>query len=172
MADKRRRRLGSNAAEVAIFRTLVLSLTLFALPPASAQAQSGPLGWTEGGRWRSLTLVPGMVADFAPRVGDRSVTLRSGEPDALSSPVFRDEGGRLRALPGGVVVTLKTALTEAESQALFRQQGVQATRRLSQTVWLIEASVGLPSLALAQRLEASGAFASAQPNWWLERRLR
>jgi hypothetical protein len=71
-----------------------------------------------------------------------------------------------------VVVTLKSALSEAASQALFRQQGVQASRRLSPTVWLIEAPAGLPSLALANRLETSGDFASAQPNWWMERRLR
>jgi len=151
---------------------LALVICLLALLPLPAPAQTAAPGWTENGRWRSLTLVPGMVADFTPRVGERSATLRAGEPGAMSSPVFRDDSGRLRALPGGVVVILKSALNDTESQALFRQQGIQASRKLADTVWLIEASVGLPSLELANRLQASGAFASAQPNWWMERRLR
>jgi len=172
MVDKPLQGMASHAAALAMVATLVIEPAILTILPSHVHAQTDQQGWTEGGRWHRLTLVPGMVADFTPRVGERSTTLRSGEPDALSSPVFRDESGRLRALPGGVVVTLKSALSEAASQALFRQQGVQASRRLSPTVWLIEAPAGLPSLALANRLETSGDFASAQPNWWMERRLR
>jgi len=151
---------------------LGLAFIMAACLPTLSMAQGAIYGWTEGGRWRSLTLVPGRVADFTPRVGERGALMREGSPDALSSPVFLDEAWRLRALPGGVILILQTSLPEAEREALFRSHGVKPTRRLSDTVWLIEASVGLPSLELANRLQASGAFASAQPNWWMERRLR
>jgi len=150
----------------------VLAVLLLGVGPLQAQPQPGALGWSEGARWQSLTLVPGQVADFTPRVGQRGATLRSGTPDTLSSPVFRDEAGRLRALPGGVIVILKSALNEAQAQALFRQAGIQATRRIGEATWLIESAVGMPSLELANRLQASGLFDSAQPNWWMERRLR
>jgi len=150
----------------------VLAALLLGAGPLQAQPQPGALGWSEGARWNALTLIPGQVADFTPRVGQRGATLRSGTPDALSSPVFRDEAGRLRALPGGVILMLKTPLSDAQAQALFKQAGVQATRRIGESTWLVESAVGMASLELANRLHASGLFDSAQPNWWMERRLR
>jgi len=45
-------------------------------------------------------------------------------------------------------------------------------RRLSDTLWIVEGPVGLGSLELANRLQATGRFASAQPNWWVERTLK
>ena len=67
---------------------------------------------------------------------------------------------------------LKAPLTDTQAQGLFKQAGVQATRRMGETTWLIESAVGMPSLELSNRLHATGLFDSAQPNWWMERRLR
>ena len=173
-AERKNMHAGRGAASVAVAIALMLALTqtLLIHRPAQAQALHGALGWSEGARWHALTLIPGQVADFTPRVGQRGATLRSGTPDALSSPVFRDEAGRLRALPGGVILMLKTPLSDAQAQALFKQAGVQATRRIGESTWLVESAVGMASLELANRLHASGLFDSAQPNWWMERRLR
>ena len=47
-----------------------------------------------------------------------------------------------------------------------------AARPLSPRAWLVESPAGLASLELANRLAATGAFAGAQPNWWVERALK
>jgi hypothetical protein len=130
------------------------------------------LGWYDGDRWRSLTLVPQRVVDFTPRPGDRVPIIEIGTPDALRSPVLRDESGRLRALPGGLLVQLRSPLPTEQARALLKAADLQPTRAVSDTLWLVDSPLGLASLHLANRLHRSGKFASVQPNWWLERRSR
>jgi hypothetical protein len=138
----------------------------------SAAATALSLGWYDGDRWRSLTMVPQRVVDFTPRPGDRVPIIETGTPDALRSPVLRDESGRLRALPGGLLVQLRTPLAPAQARALLHAADLQPTRAISDTLWLVDSPLGLASLHLANRLHRSGQFASVQPNWWLERRIR
>jgi hypothetical protein len=71
-----------------------------------------------------------------------------------------------------VVVILKAPLQTASARALFTQAGVTASRQLTDTLWLIESPAGMASLEMANRLHASGLFASAQPNWWMKRALK
>ena len=78
----------------------------------------------------------------------------------------------LRALPGGVLVTLRAPLPETEARALLERAGAKPSRALAPTLWLVEGPVGLGSLELANALHASGAFAGAQPNWWTPRTLK
>jgi hypothetical protein len=130
------------------------------------------LGWYDGDRWRPLTRVPHRVVDFTPRPGDRVPVIEPGTPDTLRSPVLRDESGRLRALPGGVLVQLRRPLPPEQAQALLQGAGLAPTRAINDTLWLVDSPLGLASLQLANRLHRSGQFASAQPSWWLERRLR
>jgi hypothetical protein len=149
-----------------------------AKPSRAVAAKQAPThAWHEGGVRRTLRLESSLEADFSPRAGKASGPLRpagaapkSAAP--LVSPVFRDEAGRLRALPGGVLVVLHAARSEADARALIARSGATPSRALSPTLWIVEAPAGLPALELANRLHASGLFAAAQPNWWVERTLK
>lgn len=147
-------------------------------PRATASAkQAATHAWNEGGVARTLRLEGALEADFSPRAGKDAGVLRpaGAAPKSAApsvSPVFRDESGRLRALPGGVLVTLRAPLPEAEARALLERAGAKPARALAPTLWLVEGPVGLGSLELANALHASGAFAGAQPNWWTPRTLK
>jgi hypothetical protein len=91
---------------------------------------------------------------------------------AQVSPVLRDESGRPRSLPGGVVVVLKTPMDETGARALISQAGAIPLHALSDRLWLVQGPVGLGSLRLANQLQAAGLFESAQPNWWMPRTLK
>jgi hypothetical protein len=147
-----------------------------ATPSTSATAAS-PLAWHDGGVRRPLVVDPSLEADFAPRAGRNASPIRPAgtvgkSASALSSPVLRDDTGRLRALPGGVLVVLAAPADEAGARALIARAGAVPVRALGSTTWLVEAPAGLASLELANRLHASGLFASAQPNWWVARTLK
>jgi hypothetical protein len=154
-----------------------------ALPTASKPARAAATkeaaahAWREAGVRRGLRLESALEADFSTRLGKDAGPLRpaGAAPKAaapLVSPVFRDDEGRLRALPGGVLVALRAPLPEAEARALIGRAGATPSRALSPTLWVVEGPVGLGSLELANRLDASGAFAAAQPNWWVARTLK
>ena len=82
------------------------------------------------------------------------------------SPVFRDASGRPRALPGGVIVSLKQALAEDDARAALEGAGLVPLRRIGERMWLVESPPGIESLEMANRLQEEGRFGFAQPNWW------
>jgi hypothetical protein len=153
---------------------LGLGAALGSSHPVLAQTapSSASLGWHDGDRWRPLSLVPDKVADFSPSRISRTSIIEAGQPDALRSAVLRDEGGRLRALPGGLIVRVRPGLSAEQVREQFMQSGLKPSRPIGEDQWLIESPVGLESLRRANELHASGRFASVQPNWWVERRLR
>jgi len=145
--------------------------------PVRAKTKAAPtLVWHDGAGKRGLSIDPTLEADFSPGAGDDRVLRRAGATPkssaTLVSPVLRDEAGRLRALPGGVIVVLAAPADEAAGRELLLRSGATPVRRLSDTLWIVEGPVGLGSLDLANRLQATGRFASAQPNWWVERTLK
>jgi hypothetical protein len=149
--------------------------------PASVAKRPAPThGWIEGAVRRPLTLDASVRADFSPRAagtGSGTVLRAADGPlkdvaAALQSPVLRDETGRARALPGGVVVVLAEPLGDADARALIERHGGRPLRRIADRLWLLEAPAGLAALDEANRLAATGAFAGAQPNWWMQRTLK
>lgn len=146
-----------------------------ALPAKTAAASGGTWVWHDGGTRRALTLQSDLQADFSTGPQGKSAVLRPSTgvlkdvSPALQSPVFRDESGRLRALPGGVLVVLAAPLADDAATALIASHDARAVRRIGDRTWLVESAAGLPSLELANRLAATGAFAAAQPNWWMAR---
>jgi len=145
--------------------------------PVRAKSKAVPThAWHDGTGKRALSIDTSLEADFSPAAGDDRVLRRAGSTPksaaSLVSPVLRDDAGRLRALPGGVIVVLASPADEAAGRALLVRNGASPVRRLSDTLWLVEGPVGLGSLELANRLQATGRFASAQPNWWVERTLK
>lgn len=149
-----------------------------AAKPSRFTDKSGPSHWWQDGAARRPLVVDGRLeADFSPGFGKAASVLRPAgsatKSDApLVSPVLRDETGRARALPGGVLVVLKRPLDDQAARVLIVRAGAVPARRISDTIWLLEGPTGFGSLALANRLHDSGAFASAQPNWWVERSLK
>jgi hypothetical protein len=146
--------------------------------PARVATKAAPaLWWHDGGVRRPLTVDTALEADFTPRSGKDAAVLRpaglTGKSAAAGvSPVLRDDTGRARALPGGVLVVLRAPLDEASARLLLAQAGAVPLRALTDTLWLVEGPTGLGSLELANRLHDSGRFASAQPNWWVQRALK
>jgi hypothetical protein len=154
---------------------------LLAKPAALAKRPAPTHAWHDGAVRRPLSVDPALRADFTPRADGRAGVLRAADgplkdvPAALQSPVLRDEAGRARALPGGVVVVLAETLDDAATRALLARHGVasaEGARRTGERSWLVPTAPGLPSLELANRLADSGTFAAAQPNWWVARTLK
>jgi len=142
--------------------------------PGAANARRGaPLRhWRDGANARALWIDGGWRADFSPLLAGQRPRLRPSTgalpdvPEALQSPILRDETGRARALPGGVLLTFARPVAEADARALFARYGVTDAQPIGERIWLVPTAPGLAALDLADRLAASGAFASAAPNWW------
>jgi hypothetical protein len=93
----------------------------------------------------------------------------TGTGTSKVSPLFLDAAGQPQALPGGVIVTLKEALPEAQARDLLDSAGLVPVRQLGERMWLVDSPVGIESLQLAERLDGDGRFAFVQPNWWRPR---
>ena len=147
-----------------------------AAKPSRLAAKTIPTHWWhDGALRRPLTLDASLEAHFGPDADPRTIRPtreRSPATDALVSPVLRDDLGRLRALPGGVLVVLRAPLPETDARRLIESAGARPVRALGARLWLLEAPVGLAALELANRLHAGGLFESAQPNWWVARTLK
>lgn len=151
--------------------------------------------WYDGGVRRELWLESSQVADFSGQAANGKVVIKSA-PSAVTvdsldrsknadaagaasrvSPMFRDHANAdtpTRALPGGVVVTLKQPLAVDDARKFLEARGLRPLRRIGDTttMWLVEAPAGVGSLDLANRLQESGEFLSAAPNWWRPRVLK
>ena len=96
-----------------------------------------------------------------------------GLGQAQRSPLFFDNpslNGTPRALPGGVLVELKTPADPETVRQQLQSDGLNPVRAIvANRVWLVASPPGLPALELANRLQQSGRYASAQPNWWQPR---
>jgi hypothetical protein len=180
MAADRLATLAASIAAAAFGSALAATVTPAEPPtiagkPSRVAAKSVPTHvWHDGGVERALVRVPSLEADFSPVQAGAAGPIRpagsaAAGAAAFVSPVLRDDAGRLRALPGGVLVVLRAPLDETAARALLARAGVEPAARLSATLWRVQGPVGLGSLELANRLHASGLFASAQPDWWVER---
>jgi hypothetical protein len=89
-----------------------------------------------------------------------------------TSEVFQDQerGGRLRALPGNVVVTLDPNWSSDRVDEWVRVNGQRLVQRIdiSGNVLVLESPPGMASLDLATRLNEQSEVVAAQPNWWVE----
>jgi hypothetical protein len=150
----------------------------------------------EGGHERRLWIDSGRVVEFgddgtpairaaapgeldsigrggdAAAAGSKSLDPATGSPlhHAASgnpvSPVFRDASGRPRALPGGVIVSLKQPMADDQARSALEAAGLVPLRRIGERMWLVDSPAGIAALELANRLQEEGRFGFAQPNWW------
>lgn len=147
--------------------------------PASSASKDSTLYWYDGDTRRELRIDASNLARFgaqakSARAADVIVPAEFARkdvgPSETVSPLLRDEAGRPRALPGGVIVTLPADMTEQEARQQLEALGVQPLRAIGAgtRMWLVAAEPGLASLQLANRLHETGRV-SAQPNWWQPR---
>lgn len=90
------------------------------------------------------------------------------------SPVFSTspEGGPLRALPGGILVTFSESRDEIWIREWADQNNLDLDKVLPVTtasIALIRTAPGLASLEIANRVRTLPGVESAQPNWWTEK---
>lgn len=87
------------------------------------------------------------------------------------SPLFKD-GGSIKALPGGVIISFKAGVAENEIQSLCDRYQLKLKKRYSAegepAVWLIETVAGLESLRLSNLFfeNHSDLVQSSRPNFW------
>jgi hypothetical protein len=147
--------------------------------------------WFDGSERRELRIDPSQVADFGKEKGATARPLRpvreseksaTGLPPRVS-PVLTDavSPSGPRALPGGVIVTLKLApagndpaARDAQARRQLVEAGLEPLRAIDPEArrWLVASPAGLESLEQANRLHESGDFESAAPNWWQPRALK
>ena len=164
---------------------VALMPALFMATPCAGQAPVA-LYWYDQGMRRPLYLDGTRIADFSARPGESVLRIapargvadpseRRAESGSIS-PVFTDQPGpgqRPRALPGGVLVTLKAPMDDAQAQTWFAARGLTVVRRIgSDSTWLVQSPPGLASLELANRLQEGADVVSARPNWWQARTLK
>lgn len=101
----------------------------------------------------------------------RSKALTSDQDSAVI-PVLRDAAGRAWGLPGGLIVTLHTAVSEEEGRAQLEAAGLVPEQRIAPNLWVVQSPAGLPSIEQANALNAKGLFADVVPNWWNKRTLK
>ncbi len=91
------------------------------------------------------------------------------------SEVFRDgRGGRLRSLPGDVIVVFRKDWTEEQSQNWLttRKLAVKEKLGFTKNAYLVDAPSGEAGLDLANRLFETGDLKISAPNWWIEARTK
>ena len=123
---------------------------------------------------RALKLDSTREVDFGTRPGtEPSIVTKGSTAKSLvnKSPLFLDLSTNTeRALPGGVVVTFPFETSPERAKALLASEGLSNAKPLvGSQVWLVESAGGQAALDLANRLQESGKFRAAEPNWWSRR---
>lgn len=136
----------------------------------SLYAQASAVGKVKGGvqLWQ---MGAGVTSDQAAQ----TLTAKSaaGAAPTNYSPILRDSAstaGRMRALPGGVIVYLNPEWDQAavDAWALGKQLEIINKLAIGKNVYVIKTPAGLETLSIANSLMQSGKVVSAMPNWWQE----
>ena len=151
-------------------------------PSQSVPQTATEYTWQDGDRVLKVTLQPDLVLqDEAAPVDEgvskvktgKGVIVRKGDTSVTSGqPVFRSPSGALMTLPGGVLLVLEDAWTEAEVNAFFARNGIKLAlvSELSYATngFFVETDPGLPSLEMANNLASQEGVVVSSPNWWTQ----
>lgn len=99
--------------------------------------------------------------------------LKTKNPNSKVSPVFYDSpspGGRMRALPGNVIVYLDPSFNATRVAQWAAQNQVEIIKKLgfAPNAYLIKTDPGLAALAKANALRQAAGVVSTSPEWWQE----
>ena len=146
-------------------------------PGQDQPEQSRPYTWEDGDRTLTVLLQDDLTVtpdgDIRLREDPAAAITRSDSVDKAASaglPVFRSPSGALMTLPGGVLLALDEAWSEAETDAFFENNGIDRDR-VSELEYLtngffVETEPGFPSLELANALAEQDGVVISSPNWW------
>jgi len=89
------------------------------------------------------------------------------------SPVFREgrtSAGRMRALPGNIIVYLDPSWDDSAVAAWAKQNGLSIIKKLEigPNIFVIKTAPGFDALNTANALYKSGQVVAAFPDWWVE----
>ena len=153
----------------------------------SEPVQGQPYTWEDGDRTLTVLLQPDLTVQQDDEIGlqdeaDDTVVARSSDGNIVrkdkadegsgGQPVFRSEAGELMTLPGGVLLALDPAWSEADTDAFFADNGIKANRvselGFVANGFFVETDPGFPSLDLANALAEQDGVELSSPNWWTE----
>lgn len=100
-------------------------------------------------------------------------SLKASHPQGSYSPVLHDgpnSAGRMRALPGNIIVHLDPQWDEATIQTWLGSHQLEVVKKLEigPNIYLIKTGPGLDALDAANALYRSGEVKAAYPDWWQE----
>ena len=152
-------------------------------PGAPGPVQGDPYTWQDGDRTMTVKLQTDLVVEKgsgglprdvvpADEGGTNVVRSADGQSKSDTLPVFRSESGALMTLPGGVLLVLSSAWSQAETNAFFSNNGIK-TGRVSELDYVangffVETEPGFPSLNLANALAVQEGVEISSPNWGRE----
>lgn len=105
--------------------------------------------------------------------GNAIRSLKSIQPQGKYSPVLHDgpsSSGRMRALPGNVIVYLDPQWDEAAVHSWLSSRKLEIVKKLEigTNIYVIKTGPGLEALDTANALYRSGEVKAAFPDWWQE----
>ena len=135
--------------------------------------------WRDGERTGRVRLQPQLVlqpssanvkGDVVLRDdGGESIVERRARHAAGGLPVFRNEGGSLVTLPGGVLLVLDPGWDQTRINRFFSANAIKAARVTAQAfadnAFLVATEPGFASLELANALAEQDGVLVASPNW-------
>ena len=142
-----------------------------------------PYVWRDGDRIRRARLQPDLVLQPSSDNREDDVVVRHFGSESIVErqtrhagravlPVFRDEGGSLATLPGGVLVVLDPDWDQGRVNRFFSANGIKRSRVIQQAfadnAYLVETDPGFPSLELANELAELDGVVLSSPNWQTE----
>jgi len=100
-------------------------------------------------------------------------SLKASHPQGSYSPVLHDgpnSAGRMRALPGNIIVHLDPQWDAAAVQTWLTSRKLEVVKKLEigPNIYLIKTGPGLEALDAANALYQSGEVKAAYPDWWQE----
>jgi len=100
-------------------------------------------------------------------------SLKAAHPQGKYSAVLHDgpsSGGRMRALPGNIIVYLDPQWDAAAIHNWLNKHQLEVVRKLEigANIYVIKTGPGLEALDTANALYRSGEVKAAFPDWWLE----
>lgn len=104
-------------------------------------------------------------------------TLASKNQTGKYSPVLHDgptASGRMRALPGNIIVYLNPAWDSEAVTAWVSQHQLEIVKKMEigPNIYVIKTGPGLEALNVANALYKSGEVVAAFPDWWEEKATR
>lgn len=100
-------------------------------------------------------------------------TLKSSSANGKYSPILHDSpssSGRMRALPGNIIVHLDPSWGQDLIESWLRQNNLEVVRKLNigPNIFVIKTDPGIAALDTANKLYDAGIVVAAYPDWWKE----